>query len=67
MVMAGGGHGCLRCDMMVATLLMDFWQQTGAVFTPLTGTALAMCNFMITTLYIFVSLHSGNILCLFNS
>lgn len=67
MVMAGGGHACLRCDMMVATLLMDFWQQTGAVFTLLMGTALAMCNFMITTPYVFVSLPSGNILCLFIS
>lgn len=34
-------------------MALRFWQQTGAAFTPLTGTVLLACNLMITTLFLF--------------
>lgn len=55
LVMTGVGHACLGGDTEVAMWVMDFGNRLG-----LTGTALAACNLLITTLLIFIFLSSEN-------
>lgn len=66
LVMTGGGNACLGGDVVVATWLTDFATNWGCVYS-LKGTALAACYLVITTLFIFISPSSGNILCFFIS
>lgn len=66
LVMTGGGHACLGGDTAVAMWVTDFGNRLG-LKGHFRDTALAACNLLITTLFIFISLSSESSPCLFIS